>query len=162
MVQRALSQDFYERVNPRLYQRIGRELRLASRIFDLGCAACDLVTRLASRYEQRITGLDISSRDFPAQVEPAARSRIRCIQKDAGHLDFVSDQTVGAVVIARALHEMQPDCRILQKARRNLWRPNQHGSALGRYRTTREACEGPETSAGMRGAASRNESLMGK
>ena len=120
MVQDRFNQNFYERIKPRLYQRIGRELRLAGRVFDLGCGSCDLVRYLASRYEQRITGVDISSESFPAQVERSVRRRMRCIRKDAAHLGFVSDKSVDAVVIMWALHEMKHCRRILQETRRIL------------------------------------------
>ena len=120
MVHSPLSQDFYERMKPRLYQRIGRELRLAGRVLDLGCGSCDLVRYLASRYEQRVTGVDISSESFPAQAEHSARRRMRCIRKDAAHLDFMSEKSVDAVVIMWALHEMKHPRRILQEASRTL------------------------------------------
>ena len=32
--------NFYEKIKPRLEKRIGREVRLAKRILDLGCGVC--------------------------------------------------------------------------------------------------------------------------
>jgi len=120
MVQNTLNQDFYEQIKPRLFRRVGRELRLAGRVFDLGCGSCGLVKYLADRYGQRITGVDVSSQSFPAQSKSSARSRIRCIRKNAAHLDFVADKSVDAVVIMWALHEMKHPGRILQEVRRIL------------------------------------------
>jgi len=120
MIQDAVSQDFYERMKPRLHQRIGRELRLAGRVFDLGCGSCDLVRYLADRYGQRITGVDISSGSFPAQVKRSVRSRIRCIRNDATRLGFVRDRAIDAVVTMWALHEMKRPKAILAEAHRIL------------------------------------------
>ena len=54
----------YEKIKPRLHRRIGRELRLAHRVLDLGCGSCELVRYLADAYEQQVTGVDISSGSF--------------------------------------------------------------------------------------------------
>jgi ubiquinone/menaquinone biosynthesis C-methylase UbiE len=120
MARNSLSQDFYERIKPRLHQRVGRELRLANRVFDLGCGSCDLERYLAGRYEQSVTGVDVSSRDFPERIEPSVHGHIHCIQKDAGHLDFVSDKSVDAVAIMWSLHEMKHGFQILREAHRIL------------------------------------------
>ena len=37
MNQAKVSDNFYDRTKPRLYKRVGRELRLAYRVLDLGC-----------------------------------------------------------------------------------------------------------------------------
>ena len=60
-----LKKNFYDRIKPRLYRRIGHEVRLAGRVLDLGCGACELVQYLAQAYGQHVTGVDISSADFP-------------------------------------------------------------------------------------------------
>ena len=57
--------NFYERIKPRLHRRIGREVRLARRVLDLGCGSCDLVQYLAGTYGQEIAGVDISDGSFP-------------------------------------------------------------------------------------------------
>jgi len=120
MIQNATSRNFYDRIKPRLFKRIGRELRLAGRVFDFGCGSCDLVQYLADRYEQRITGVDISSKSFPAQIKRTGHRQIRCIRKDAAYLEFVSNKSVDAVVIMWALHEMKHGGEILQEAKRIL------------------------------------------
>jgi len=60
-----LSDNFYDKIKPRLYQRIGRELRLAYRVLDLGCGACELARHLSETYGQKVTGVDISANSFP-------------------------------------------------------------------------------------------------
>ena len=120
MVRDTLSHEFYERIKPRLHQRIGRELRLAGQVLDLGCGACELVRYLAHTYSQHVTGVDISSADFPKRPRSSRNARIRCVRKDATHLDFAADESVDAVVVMWALHEMKHAKRILREARRVL------------------------------------------
>ena len=107
-----LTDDFYDRIKPRLYRRIGRELRLAGRVLDLGCGSCDLVCYLAQTYRQHVTGVDIAAKKFPKHHHQPDGSRakrtprFRCIKRDARHLDFVADGSVDAIVSLYALHEM--------------------------------------------------------
>ena len=120
MVRDALSHEFYERIKPRLYRRIGRELRLAGRVLDLGCGACELVRYLAQTYGQHVTGVDISSAGFPKQPRSSRNARIRCVRKDATNLDFAVDKSVDAVVVMWALHEIKHAKRALREAKRVL------------------------------------------
>jgi ubiquinone/menaquinone biosynthesis C-methylase UbiE len=120
MARDALNHEFYERIKPRLYERIGRELRLAGRVLDLGCGACGLAKYLARVYRQHVTGVDISSVDFPQWPRSSRNARIRCVRKDAAHIDFAANESMDAVVAMWALHEMEHATKILQEARRVL------------------------------------------
>ncbi len=121
MVVAKLPDNFYEKVKPRLYQRIGRELRLAYRVLDLGCGACELARYLSRTYGQKVTGVDISGKDFPNKRNVTKNSRrIRCIRKDAARLNFIQKETIDAVVICWALHEMKNSRAVLQEAYRVL------------------------------------------
>ena len=115
-----LSDDFYDKIKPRLHQRIGRELRLARRVLDLGCGACDLVKHLADTYGQEVIGVDISSRSFPLGRHSRGGTRFRCFKRDAARLRFLEDGSVDAVVTMWALHEMKDPQAILAEARRTL------------------------------------------
>jgi ubiquinone/menaquinone biosynthesis C-methylase UbiE len=120
MVRDTLNHKFYERIKPRVHQRIGRELRLAGRVLDLGCGACELVRYLAQTYGQHVTGVDISSADFPKGPRLSKNGRMRYVQEDATRLGFAADESVDAVVIMWALHEMKHARRVLREARRIL------------------------------------------
>ena len=115
-----MSDNLYERIKPRLHRRIGRELRLAGRILDVGCGCCDLVSYLVNTYHQAVTGVDISSGSFPKNRTRARSGRIRCIRKDARRLTFVKGGNMDAVVIMWALHEMLHPNEILKEAHRVL------------------------------------------
>ncbi|MBN1546362.1 MAG: class I SAM-dependent methyltransferase [Syntrophaceae bacterium] len=116
----SLPDNFYDNVAPRLHRRIGRELRLAGRVLDLGCGACELVNFLAENYHIRVTGVDISSESFPERSLSAGEQRVRCIRKDAEHLDFMANESVDAVVTKMAMHEMEHPRAILREAYRIL------------------------------------------
>jgi len=91
--------DFYESIKSRLYERIGRAVRLAYRVLDLGCGACELARFLRETYRQRVTGVDVSERAFPGHPHRAkGRSSLRCVKADARHLGFVRDGGIDAVV----------------------------------------------------------------
>ena len=118
MVATKLHDDFYERIKPRLYQRIGRELRLAYRVLDLGCGACELAQYLSRAYGQKVTGVDICADGFPKPTKRA--QRIRCICKDAARLTFIQNEAIDAVILFWALHEMKNVPAILREAHRVL------------------------------------------
>jgi len=113
--------NFYDKIKPRLYQRVGRELRLAYRVLDLGCGACELAQYLCETYGQKVTGVDISSNSFPNNRNITRNNkRIRCIRKDAARLTFIRNETIDAAIIFWALHEMKNSQAILQEAHRAL------------------------------------------
>ena len=112
--------DFYRRIKCRLHERIGRELRLAGRVLDLGCGSCDLVEYLAETYRQKVIGIDISPGSFPPKRHTHGGVRFRCLAKDATHIDSVPDGSVDAVVTMWALHEMRHPRAILREAFRVL------------------------------------------
>lgn len=121
MVVAKLPDDFYEKIKPRLHRRIGRELRLACRVLDLGCGACELVRYLSETYGQKVTGVDISANGFPNNRNITQNAgRIRCIRKDAVQLGFIQSKTTDAVVMFWALHEMKNPQAVLQEAHRVL------------------------------------------
>jgi demethylmenaquinone methyltransferase/2-methoxy-6-polyprenyl-1,4-benzoquinol methylase len=114
------SENFYDRIKPRLHERIGLELRGAKRVLDLGCGDCELVRYLADTYGQQVTGIDISGESFPDYQEIAkAGKNVRCIRKDANNLEFIYE-TLNAVVIMWALHEMRNPQAVLKEAHRVL------------------------------------------
>jgi len=114
------SQNVYEQIKPRLHRRIGRELRLARRVLDLGCGCCDLVRYLAATYKQQVTGVDIRSGSFPRRRVSSNGVRFRCLGRNAARLGFAADRSVDAVVMMWALHEMDQPEAILTEARRVL------------------------------------------
>ncbi|MFA5238186.1 MAG: methyltransferase domain-containing protein [Phycisphaerae bacterium] len=116
-----LPDNFYEKIKPRLYQRIGRDLRLAYRVFDLGCGACGLVRYLSETYNQRVVGVDISTSSFPKKRNITKNTGSICyVRKNAAKLDFVKSKTTDAVVILWALHEMKNPQAVLREAHRVL------------------------------------------
>ena len=118
---RRLTDDFYQRVKPRLYRRVGEELQLADRILDLGCGNCELAEFLSETYDHRVTGVDISSGAFPGRGDEAQkRSTLTCVKADAARLGFVRDGSVDAVVSIWAAHEMEDLEGVLREARRVL------------------------------------------
>jgi ubiquinone/menaquinone biosynthesis C-methylase UbiE len=121
MNQAKVPDNFYDRIKPRLYKRVGRELHLAYRVLDLGCGACELVQYLSETYGQKVTGVDISANSFPNKRNIAKNIKgVRCIRKDAAQLGFIRNETIDAAVIFWALHEMKKPQAILQEAHRVL------------------------------------------
>jgi len=113
--------DFYEKIRPTLYRRIGRELALAHRVLDLGCGSCDLVAFLRKAYGQRVTGVDVSDGKLPRRDDPSkSRAPMRCIKGNAARLAFLRDGSVDAVVTTWALHEMDDRRRTAAEAFRVL------------------------------------------
>lgn len=116
----SIPDSFYEQIKPRLHRRIGREVRLAHRVLDLGCGSCDLVRYLAESYGQEVTGVDISDGSFPSRRHTSDGSHYHCVKRDATHLGFAKDESADAVVSMWALHEMAKSGAIIQEAHRVL------------------------------------------
>ena len=115
------SDNYYDRIKPRLYQQIGRELRVAYRVVDFGCGSCELVRFLRDNYRQRVTGIDISDDDFPGHRGRRSRqSSRRCVKADSADVGFIRDGTIDAVVSMWALHEMDKPGSVLHEAYRIL------------------------------------------
>jgi len=115
----SMPDNFYDKIKPRLYQRVGRELRLAHCVLDLGCGACELAQYLSETYGQRVTGVDISADSFPKQHKADKNTQlVRCICKDAARLDRIRNRTMDAVILFWALHEMKNPQAVLQEAHR--------------------------------------------
>ncbi len=116
-----LSDNFYDKIKPRLYQRVGKELCLAYRVLDLGCGACELAQYLSETYDQKVTGVDISADSFPNNRNITKNTEhIRCIHKDAARLTFIRNRAIDAATIFWALHEMKNSQAILQETYRVL------------------------------------------
>ncbi len=120
MSREALTDGFYDRIKPRLLQRIGRELRLAGSVLDLGCGACELVQYLVRTYHQQVTGVDVSGESFPKRRHTSEGRRFRCLRKNARNLKFAEDASQDAVVLMWSLHEMEHRDAILAEAYRVL------------------------------------------
>jgi ubiquinone/menaquinone biosynthesis C-methylase UbiE len=119
-MKRQFPDDFYEQIKPRLHKRVGRELRLARRVLDLGCGSCDLVRYLADAYGQEVTGVDISGDSFPSRRHTSDGNPFHCLKRDAAHLNFAADGSADAVVTMWALHEMKEPEALLREVRRVL------------------------------------------
>lgn len=120
MTSRGLPDNFYEQIKPRLHRRIGRELRVARHVLDLGCGSCDLVKYLVDMYGQKVTGVDIAEGSFPTRRATADGARFHCLKQDAAHLCFADVGSVDAVVTMWALHEMGRPEPVLREIRRVL------------------------------------------
>jgi ubiquinone/menaquinone biosynthesis C-methylase UbiE len=120
----AFPSDFYDRVKPRLHQRIRRELQSARAVLDVGCGDCELVRLLNERRGQDAIGVDISDASFP---DPAGFRKstgepreARCVKADATALGFLADSSVDAAVCMWALHEFRDAPASLREIRRVL------------------------------------------
>ena len=113
-----LPNDFYERIKKRLYRRICRELQSAKDLLDIGCGSCELDRLLADENGAHVIGVDISDAKFP---ENKTRSGgVQCRKGNAGHLRFVQDGNMDAVVSVYALHEIKEGLKALKEAHRVL------------------------------------------
>jgi ubiquinone/menaquinone biosynthesis C-methylase UbiE len=122
MARQNMSDDFYDKLKPRLHERIGRELRLAFRVLDFGCGGCDLAMFLSRRYRQDVTGVDISDAAFPphASLTASRKLGLRCIRADGARLDFLENGGMDAAVSVWALHEMKAPGKVLREVYRKI------------------------------------------
>ena len=117
-----LPDDFYEKIRPRLYQRIGEELREARRVLDLGCGDCGLGRFLTETHGQEVIGVDVADGSFPDRHGLKRRTRLllKCVKANARRLGFLESEAVDAVVMVWALHELEKERAALVEARRVL------------------------------------------
>jgi len=112
-----LSDNFYDKIKPRLYQRVGRELHSANHVLDIGCGNCELAGYLSETYGHKVTGIDISSDDFPNKRKISKDwPLVKCVRRSASRLDFIQNETIDAVVMFWSLHEINDPKAVLQQA----------------------------------------------
>jgi len=113
--------NFYDKIKPRLYRRVGRELQSAHRVLDLGCGDCTLARYLCDTNGQVTIGVDISSTSFPDDLRSSGyRQDIDCIAEDAERLDSIEDEAEDAIVMFWSFHEMNDPQADLRQAYRVL------------------------------------------
>ena len=118
-----LPEDFYEKIHASLQERICEELRGASDVVDIACGDCSLARYLVEAGDGwRVIGVDIGGEKIAATEEAVevSEGRLRCIEADAVHLDFLADGAVEAAVMTRALHERDEPAAVLAEVRRVL------------------------------------------
>ena len=115
-----LSENFYDSIKPRLYDRIGRAVCLAKRVLDLGCGSCELVQYLTDAYEQEVIGVDVLATGFPQERSTVKGNTYQCLKRNASRLDFAESGSFDAVIAMFSLHEMETSLAILQEAYRVL------------------------------------------
>jgi ubiquinone/menaquinone biosynthesis C-methylase UbiE len=117
MLTNNLNDNFYEHIKPHLYQRVGRELRSANHVLDIGCGNCELAGYLSETYGQKVTGVDISSESFPDKRKISKDwPLVRCIRRSATRLGFIQNETIDAIVMFWSLHEINDPEAVLQQA----------------------------------------------
>jgi ubiquinone/menaquinone biosynthesis C-methylase UbiE len=124
----AVEDNCHDSIKSRLHWRIGRELRLASRVLDLGCGSAGLSSYLAKTYRQRVIGVYSTSSMTSKRQACSPSGLVRCIRGFASRLHyFVCDSSKDAVVMTWVLHGEQQPVTVLKEAYRAL-RPG--GEAL--------------------------------
>lgn len=104
------------------YQKIAEAIGDANPILDIGCGEGELANFLAARLGKALCGIDISGAKL-GKAREAAEARgisqsVRFMEGDASHLDFLADESFGAVVSVYTLHELDDP----HKALKELWR----------------------------------------
>jgi len=110
--------DYYEQIRLQLQRRIVRALRLARHIADFGCGNCELSQYLAQALHQNVIGIDISKNSLPKKKHEFPNIKLRCICHNAERLSFLKKESMDAVVMKYALHEMTQPHKILKEAYR--------------------------------------------
>jgi ubiquinone/menaquinone biosynthesis C-methylase UbiE len=120
---RTVANDFYERIENRIYARILAEVKGAQYILDVGCGSCDLPRFIARRTNARVIGIDISDEDFPT-VGLKRRQRVaalvNCRKRNAENLRLFKPSSFDAAVSTYALHEFQRPLLVLKQIYRVL------------------------------------------
>ncbi|RKY12602.1 MAG: hypothetical protein DRP65_00665 [Planctomycetota bacterium] len=111
-----LPDNFYDKIKPRLYQRVSRELRSANYVLDIGCGNCELAKYLSQTNRQKVIGIDISSESFPDKEKINKDwPLVKCVRRSASKLNFVQSEIIDAVVMFWSLHEMNVPKVVLQQ-----------------------------------------------
>jgi ubiquinone/menaquinone biosynthesis C-methylase UbiE len=117
-------EDVYDRLKPDIFARIGKELKSARRILDVGCGDCQLASFLARSTSNRVVGIDISDDDLEKGREQADKDGILrlvdCKKVDAHHLERFENKPFDAAVMVYALHELKRPIVVLRQVHRVL------------------------------------------
>jgi SAM-dependent methyltransferase len=117
-------EDVYDRLKPDIFARIGKELKTARTILDVGCGDCQLVNFLARNTSNRVVGIDVSDDDLEKGRQEADRQGIfrlvDCRKVDAHHLEGFDGNVFDAAVMVYALHELSRPILVLRQIHRVL------------------------------------------
>jgi ubiquinone/menaquinone biosynthesis C-methylase UbiE len=117
-------EDAYHRLKPDIFARIGKELKTARRILDVGCGDCQLANFLARNTSNRVVGIDISDDDLEKGRQQADKQGILrlvdCKKVDAHHLEGFESNVFDAAVMVYALHELSKPILVLRQVHRLL------------------------------------------
>ena len=114
----------YDQLEPENYQKIAEVISDANPILDVGCGEGKLANFLAMTLGKEVRGIDISDvKLVKAREEARAQGvshLVRFIEADASRLDFLVDESFGAVVSVYTLHEIDDPSEALKELRRIL------------------------------------------
>jgi ubiquinone/menaquinone biosynthesis C-methylase UbiE len=117
-------EDVYQRLKPDIFTRIGKELKTARRILDVGCGDCQLANFLARNTLKRVVGIDISDDDLERGRQQADKQGILrlvdCKKVDAHHLEGFESNVFDAAIMVYALHELNRPILVLRQVHRVL------------------------------------------
>ena len=109
----------YGQLEPESYQKTAEAIGDANPILDIGCGEGELANFLAATMDRQVQGIDVSSTKLVKAREAAKASGIsqlvRFIEGDASHLDFLTDESSGAVVSVYTLHELDDPRKALKE-----------------------------------------------
>jgi ubiquinone/menaquinone biosynthesis C-methylase UbiE len=117
-------EDPYRHLKTDIFARIGKEMKTARRILDVGCGDCQLANFLARDTSNRVVGIDISDDDLEMGRQQAKKHGILrlvdCKRMDAHHLEGFESCVFDAAVMVYALHELKRPILVLRQVHRVL------------------------------------------
>jgi ubiquinone/menaquinone biosynthesis C-methylase UbiE len=117
-------EDVYQRLKPDIFTRIGKDLKTARRILDVGCGDCQLANFLARNTSNKVVGIDISDDDLEKGRQLADKEGILrlvdCKKVDAHHLEGFDSNLFDAAVMVYVLHELGRPILVLRQVHRVL------------------------------------------
>ena len=114
----------YDQLEPENYEKIAEAIGHANPILDVGCGEGELANFLAAAMGSHVQGIDVSGTKL-VKAREASRARdlshlVRFIEADASRLDFLVDESFGAVVSVYTLHELDNPRKALKELGRAL------------------------------------------
>ena len=126
-----MAEDFYDRLEPKVFKTIARRINNAKKILEIGCGDCRLANYLARHIGCTVIGVDKNDGDFTRGRREGQKLKVSdlvyCIKGDAEYLSSFLAEKFDVCISLYVLHELRKPLKVLKEIKRIL---NRNGKII--------------------------------
>jgi ubiquinone/menaquinone biosynthesis C-methylase UbiE len=119
-----MTEDFYDRLEPKVFKMVAERIKGSKRIIELGCGNCKLANSLAKKIGCTVVGVDITAAGFSKGKRESRRLKlshlVNCIKGNAEYLSSFLTEKFDVCISLYVLHELENPLKVLKEVRKVL------------------------------------------